>query len=127
MARQRQQQSLWEKAQLEGRDRLAQQVIECSLAENAIDYLHQEWQNKPAGIVSYGGISAGTRAAQMLKQVITTLRVMPVPEAVSIPYVREFLDEDGRLKPNEIMESSATAMLDELLRWAEALRPLRAR
>jgi hypothetical protein len=46
---------------------------------------------------------------------------------VSIPMVREFLDEDGRLKPNEIMESAATAMLDELLRWAEALRPLRAR
>jgi NAD(P)H-dependent FMN reductase len=95
--------------------------------KNAIDYLHHEWQNKPAGIVSYGGISAGTRAAQMLKQVITTLRVMPVPEAVSIPFVREFLDEDGRLKPNETMESAATAMLDELLRWAEALRPLRAR
>jgi NAD(P)H-dependent FMN reductase len=95
--------------------------------KNAIDYLHNEWQNKPAGIVSYGGISAGTRAAQMLKQVITALRVMPVPEAVSIPFVREFLDEDGRLKPNEIMESAATAMLDELLRWAEALRPLRAR
>jgi hypothetical protein len=63
----------------------------------------------------------------MLKQVITGLKVMPVPEAVSIPMVREFLDEDGRLKPNEIMESAATAMLDELLRWAEALRPLRAR
>jgi NAD(P)H-dependent FMN reductase len=95
--------------------------------KNAVDYLSQEWQNKPAGIVSYGGVSAGTRAAQMLKQVITGLKVMPVPEAVSIPMVREFLDEDGRLKPNEIMESAATAMLDELLRWAEALRPLRAR
>jgi NAD(P)H-dependent FMN reductase len=95
--------------------------------KNAIDYLHSEWQNKPAGIVSYGGISAGTRAAQMLKQVITALRVMPVPEAVSIPFVREFIDEDGRLKPNEIMESAATEMLDELLRWSEALRPLRAR
>ena len=52
--------------------------------KNAIDYLHGEWQHKPAGIVSYGGVAAGTRAAQMLKQVITTLRVMPVPEAVRI-------------------------------------------
>jgi NAD(P)H-dependent FMN reductase len=94
--------------------------------KNAIDYLHNEWVNKPAGIVSYGGVAAGTRAAQMLKQVLTALRVMPVTDSVNIPFVRNFLDEEGRLKPNEVLESSATAMLDEVLRWTEALRPLRA-
>ena len=30
--------------------------------KNAIDYLSQEWKDKPAGFVSYGGIAAGTRA-----------------------------------------------------------------
>jgi len=40
---------------------------------------------------------------------------------------REFLDEDGRFKPTEAMDASATAMLDELLRWTESMRPLRAR
>ena len=34
--------------------------------KNAIDYLHQEWQYKPVGLVSYGGVSAGTRAAAAL-------------------------------------------------------------
>jgi hypothetical protein len=43
-----------------------------------------------------------------------------------IPFVREKLDEDGRLKPNEIMEQAAGVMLDELARYAEALRPLRS-
>jgi NAD(P)H-dependent FMN reductase len=95
--------------------------------KNAIDYLHGEWQHKAAGIVSYGGVAAGTRATQMLKQVLTTLKIVPVFEAVNIPFVREFLDEDGRFKPNEAMEASATAMLDELLRWTGSLRPLRAR
>ena len=94
--------------------------------KNAIDYLHNEWVNKAAGIVSYGGVAAGTRATQMLKQVLTALRIMPVTDSVNIPFVRNFLDEDGRLKPNEVLESSATAMLDEVLRWTEALRPLRA-
>ncbi len=93
--------------------------------KNAIDYLHTEWQHKAAGIVSYGGVAAGTRATQMLKQVLTSLKIMPVPEAVNIPFVRELIDEDGRLKPTEVMESSATAMLDELLRWTESLRQLR--
>ena len=94
--------------------------------KNAIDYLHQEWQNKPAGIVSYGGVAAGTRAAQMLKQVLSALKIVPVTDSVNIPFVGEKLDEDRRLKPNEIMEGAATAMLDELARWAQALRPLRA-
>ena len=94
--------------------------------KNAIDYLHTEWLNKPAGIVSYGGVAAGTRAAQMLKQVLTALKVVPVTDSVNIPFVGEKLDEDGRLKANEIMEAAATAMLGELFRWAQALRPLRA-
>ena len=94
--------------------------------KNAIDYLNQEWQNKPAGIVSYGGVAAGTRAAQMLKQVMSALKMVPVVDSVNIPFVKEKLDEDGRLKPNEIMEGAATAMLDELARYAGALRPLRA-
>ena len=63
----------------------------------------------------------------MLKQVLTALKMVPVVEAVNIPFVRELLDEDGRLKPTEAMEASATAMLDELLRWTESLRPLRVR
>lgn len=94
--------------------------------KNAIDYLFTEWQHKAAGIVSYGGVAAGTRATQMLKQVLTALKVMPVPEAVNIPFVFQHLDEDRRLKPNEPMEQSATAMLDEVLRWTESIRPLRA-
>jgi hypothetical protein len=51
---------------------------------------------------------------------------VPVTDSVNIPFVGEKIDEDGRLKPNEIMEGAATAMLDELARWSQALAPLRA-
>ena len=94
--------------------------------KNAIDYLNQEWRDKPAGIVIYGAVSGGTRAAQMLKQVMSWVRLVPVTDSVNIPFIGEKLDEDRRLKPNEIMEQAATVMLDELARWARALRPLRA-
>jgi NAD(P)H-dependent FMN reductase len=94
--------------------------------KNAIDYLNHEWHYKPVGFASYGGVAAGTRAVQMLKQVMTTLKMVPVFEAVNIPFVQQFLDADRRLAPNEIMTESATAMLDELARLAVALRPLRA-
>lgn len=94
--------------------------------KNAIDYLHSEWAHKPVGFVSYGGVSAGTRAVQMIKQVVTTLKMVPVPEAVSIPFVFQFLDENHQLVPNDVMASAASTMLDELARLAPALAPLRA-
>lgn len=94
--------------------------------KNALDYLHHEWSYKPVGLVSYGGVSAGTRAAQMIKQVVTTLKMFPLPEAVSIPFVAQFIDDEGALEPNETMERSAVAMLDELASLEAVLRSLRA-
>ena len=94
--------------------------------KNAIDYLNAEWAYKPVGFVSYGGVSAGTRSAAMTKQVLMPLRAFPVPETVSIPFVAQFIDEEGELLPNETMETAADAMLDELVRVAAALAPLRA-
>ncbi|GGO07092.1 reductase [Microbispora bryophytorum] len=96
-----------------------------AVLKNALDYLHHEWHYKPAGFVSYGGVSAGTRAVQMLKQVVTTLKMVPLFEAVSIPFVAQLLDEEGRLQPNEVMNSAADAMVAELARLAPALRHLR--
>ena len=95
--------------------------------KNAIDYLYHEWHHKAAGIVSYGGVSAGTRATQMLKQLLTALKVMPVPEAVNIPFVFQHLDDDKRFKSTELIDASAVAMLDELQRWTESLATLRAK
>jgi NAD(P)H-dependent FMN reductase len=93
--------------------------------KNAIDYLFHEWHHTAAGIVSYGGVAAGTRAAQMLKQVLTALKIVPVPESVNIPFVAQHLDEDRRFKSTELIDASATAMLDEVLKWTASLAPLR--
>ena len=93
--------------------------------KNAIDYLHEEWRDKPVGFVSYGGVAAGTRAVQQLKQVLTTLRMVPVVESVNIPFHAQFIDDEGRVNANETMEQAADAMLGELARIESALRPLR--
>jgi NAD(P)H-dependent FMN reductase len=93
--------------------------------KNAIDFLHFEWQYKPVGFVSYGGVSAGTRSVQMLKQVVTTLKMYALPEAVSIPFVAQFIDDEGVVQANETMEQAADAMLSELLRVSEAFGVLR--
>lgn len=90
--------------------------------KNAIDYLHFEWQHKPVAFVSYGGVAAGTRAVQQLKQVVTTLKMFPLFEAVSIPFHTQFIDDEGVLQANDVMEGAATAMLDELVLVEESLR-----
>lgn len=93
--------------------------------KNAIDYLNVEWAYKPVGFVSYGGVSAGLRAVQMLKQVVTTLRMQPVFEGVAIPFVSEFIDDEGLFAPNPLIDEAATAMLAELRRVEVALKVLR--
>lgn len=98
-----------------------------AVLKNAIDFLHTEWQHKPVGFVSYGGVAAGTRAVQQLKQVVTTLRMVPVFNSVNIPFVAQFLDDEDRVQPNDVMLGAAKLMLDELLPLAQALEPLRTR
>ena len=93
--------------------------------KNAIDYLHHEWHYKPVAFVSYGGVAAGTRSVQQLKQVVTTLKMTPLSEAVNIPFHTQFIDEEGAVQANEVMEQAADTMLDELLRTEAALRSLR--
>jgi NAD(P)H-dependent FMN reductase len=93
--------------------------------KNALDYLHVEWNYKPVGFVSYGGVAAGTRAQTALKPVMAALRMTPVVEAVNVPFVAQFIDDDGRFVPNEVLVLGAAGMLAELARMAAALRPLR--
>jgi NAD(P)H-dependent FMN reductase len=93
--------------------------------KNALDYLNKEWAYKPVAIVSYGGVSAGTRAAQMLKGVVSTLRMIPLAETVAAPFFDQLIDGQGRFAPNTVSEKAAHDMLTELLRWATALKPLR--
>jgi NAD(P)H-dependent FMN reductase len=93
--------------------------------KNALDFLHAEWNYKPVGFVSYGGISAGVRAMTALKPVVAALRMTPVIEAVNVPFVKQFIDDDGRFVPNGELELGAAGMLAELAKLEGALRPLR--
>ena len=52
--------------------------------------------------------------------------MMPMVEGVAIPMVASLLDDGGQFGSNELIDASARSLLDELLRWADALRPMRA-
>jgi NAD(P)H-dependent FMN reductase len=94
---------------------------------NAIDYLVQEWAYKPVGLVSYGGVSGGMRAAQSIKPLITSMSMMPLKEGVTIQSVATQINQDtGAFEPNtDSIASSAGAMLNALVQWEKAMHQLR--
>lgn len=91
---------------------------------NAIDYLSQEWAYKPAALVGYGGISGGLRAVQAAKPLLTSVKIMPIPESVSFHFVQNNIT-DNVLQPDQKHLDMARLMLDELAKWSAALAPMR--
>lgn len=92
---------------------------------NALNYVYKEWNYKPCGFVSYGGVSGGLRAVQAAKLHVTTLKMMPMVEGVAIPMVGKQLADDGTFQSNELIDHSANTILAELHRWAVALNTMR--
>ncbi|GAA3888287.1 bifunctional NAD(P)H-dependent oxidoreductase/GNAT family N-acetyltransferase [Streptomyces sedi] len=93
--------------------------------KNALDYLSPEWAWKPVGFVSYGHTSAGTRAVQHAKQVVTALRLVPLGATVALR-IADAMRGD-RLDPDARHVDAARGMLAELTRVSRALAPLRER
>lgn len=92
--------------------------------KNALDYLYAEWRYKAAGIVSYGGVSAGIRAAQALKPVLTQLKLSHAGD-LPISFFSTPVTE-GVFEANDGLVTGAKALLDELLVMAELLKARRA-
>jgi len=61
---------------------------------------------------------------QMTRTMVTAFKMMPMVEAVNIPFFTQFV-QDGVFKANDTHDKAVPVMLDELLRWSEALKTLR--
>lgn len=92
---------------------------------NAIQCLLREWAEKPAGVVSYGGVSGGLRASQQLRQLLGNVNIMALPASVPIPFFPQFIGDDNVFHPNEQISQGATVMFNELHKWAVGLKSMR--
>ncbi len=92
--------------------------------KNAIDFLFQEWNNKAAGFVSYGG-NGGARAVEHLRLVMGELQVADVRAQVTLSLHTDF-ENFSVFSPAGQHEESVTAMLDQVVAWGGALKALRA-
>jgi NAD(P)H-dependent FMN reductase len=96
--------------------------------KNALDFLHSEWNNKAAGIVSYGS-HGGVRAAENLRLILAELRVATVRTQVALSLFTDFTasaDTGVRsLTPGAHQRKALTDLLDDVHVWSQALRPVR--
>jgi NAD(P)H-dependent FMN reductase len=91
--------------------------------KNAIDYLFKEWNNKAAGIVSYGG-AGGTRAAENLRLIMGELLVADVRAQVMLSLITDF-ENYSVFKPAPHQEATVNTMLDQVIAWSGAMKTLR--
>lgn len=93
--------------------------------KNALDSAREPWHNKSAGIVSYGS-AGGTRAAEHVRQVCAELLIADVRVH---PVLSLFLDfEKGEtFKPRDLHDKNIKDMLDQVIAWGGALKPLRTK
>ncbi|MYS84116.1 NADPH-dependent FMN reductase [Embleya scabrispora] len=95
--------------------------------KNMIDLFRGEWQGKPVGFVSYGGISGGLRAVEQLRLVFAEQHMVTTRDGLAFPMAWEKFDAEGQPVDVAGTEAAAKVMLDQLAWWSEATRSTRVR
>jgi NAD(P)H-dependent FMN reductase len=91
--------------------------------KNAIDYLYAEWNDKAAGIVSYGG-AGGARAAEHLRLILGELQVADVRQHVALSLIHDF-EGYTEFRPAEMQAMQLGVLVDQVVSWSAALRTVR--
>ncbi|MEV0096870.1 NAD(P)H-dependent oxidoreductase [Streptomyces sp. NPDC050738] len=83
--------------------------------KNAIDFLYQEWQGKPVGLISYSaGTSGGAPAIEMIRPVLGRVGLRPTAKSLSVPGIEEHIREGQGFMATPEMTAQAEAVLDEV-------------
>jgi NAD(P)H-dependent FMN reductase len=91
--------------------------------KNAIDFIYKEWNNKAAGFVGYGS-AGGVRAVESLRLVMGEIQVADVRAQVMLSLIDDF-ENYTVFKPRPHHGKMVETMLDQVIAWSGALRPLR--
>ena len=91
--------------------------------KDAIDYLYVEWNNKAAGIVSYGS-TLGVTAANNLRLILTVPKVATVGTQPALSLFTDF-EEMRTFKPAPFHEETVQTMLNEVVAWSTGLKTIR--
>lgn len=91
--------------------------------KNALDLAREPWNNKAAGIVSYGS-TGGARAAEHLRGILGELMVADVRAHPTLSLFTDFVD-GTTFKPQNIHLENVNMLLDQVNNWSGALKSVR--
>ncbi|WP_045515830.1 NADPH-dependent FMN reductase [Neobacillus niacini] len=91
--------------------------------KNAMDFAREAWNNKAAGIVSYGS-TGGARAAEHLRGICGELKIADVRTHPTLSLFTDFVN-GSEFKPQELHLNNVNAMLGEVEQWSKALKTVR--
>ena len=100
-----------------------------AVLKNAIDSVFAtfSFRTKPAAFVAYSdGIGAGIRAIEHLAHIAIEAEMVPLRNAVAIPYVSDAFGADGQPRDQRAVVA-AKILLDDLAWWGTALQQARSR
>jgi NAD(P)H-dependent FMN reductase len=92
--------------------------------KNALDYLKEEWADKPAGIVSYGSLG-GARAAEHLRGILGELQMADVRSHTAFSMFTDF-EKWSVFKPADLHLANLNTMFEQVAKWGKALKTIRA-
>lgn len=93
--------------------------------KNALDFVYNEWTNKAAAFVAYGS-AGGVRAVEHLRGYMAELQIADVRNQVAF-YLHSDFENFTTFKPSgPHHEKTLASILDQLVRWGTALKPLRS-
>ncbi|MDQ0272374.1 NADPH-dependent FMN reductase [Cytobacillus purgationiresistens] len=91
--------------------------------KNALDFAREAWNNKAAGIVSYGS-TGGARAAEHLRGIMGELMIADVRVHPTLSLFTDF-ENYTTFIPSDLHLNNVNEMLDQVLAWSGALKTLR--
>jgi NAD(P)H-dependent FMN reductase len=89
--------------------------------KNAIDWLYEEWADKPAGIIGYSSSPiGGARAIEHLRNILATVAVPTVKTGLTIGRAQDIITESGECK-DETLQNVLHTEFAQLDAWGKAM------
>lgn len=84
--------------------------------KNAVDFLYQEWRDKPVALIGYGG-SGARDSIRQLREILDFVGLKPLENQIGIGKIWEAFDENGNINAklvrgdlNELVEKLISAI-----------------
>lgn len=96
-----------------------------AVLKNALDYVYQEWNNKPVGFLTYGS-AMGARSVEQLRLVSVELQMAPIRNAIHMSWDTVMAGRKDAAEAFAAYTDRAKGLVDQLVWWGKALKSARS-